>query len=212
MQGRGTVQQNRMVADDNFKRIPNFRFCSFHSFPCRLDISGRAGFNQAFHDKRLKQFQRHFLWQTALVHFQIRADNNNGTARIVHALAQKVLAETPLLTFQHVRKGFEGTVVGTGNRAAAAAVVNQRIHCFLKHPFLVADDNIRSTEFQKPLQAVVPVDDAAVQVIQVRSSKPAAVQLNHRPKIRRDDRDAVQDHPFRAVARKSERFHHIKPF
>ncbi len=59
---------------------------------------------------------------------------------------------------------------------------------------------------KQPFQAVVAVDDAAVQVIQVGRCKTAAVELNHRAEIRRNDRNTVQNHPLRAVAGKAERF------
>src|SRR5699024_657500 len=99
----------------------------------------------------------------------------------------QVLAETALLALQHVGQALERAVVRTGDRAAAAAVVNQGVNGFLQHPLFVADDDIRRAKFEQPLEAVVAVDDAAVQVVQIRGGKAAAVKLNHRANIRRDD-------------------------
>ena len=163
MQGRSAVQQNRMALDDNFQRVPNLGLRPLHRFSGGLDIAGGAGFHQTLHDKGLEQLQRHFLRQAALVHFQLRAYHDNGTAGIVHALAQQVLAETPLLTLQHIGKGFQRAVVGAGYRAAAAAVVDQGVNRFLKHALFVADDDIRGAQLQQPFQTVVAVDDSAVQ-------------------------------------------------
>ncbi len=60
------------------------------------------------------------------------------------------------------------------------------------------------------LEAVVAVDDAAVQVVQVGGGKTAAVQLNHRAQLRRNDRHHVQDHPLGLVAAFAEGFHHLQ--
>ena len=80
--------------------------------------------------------------------------------------------------------------------AVSRAVVDKRIDCFLKHAFFVACDDLRRVEFDQALQAVVTVDDAAVQVVQIGCRKPAAVECNHRPEVRRDDRDGGENHPF----------------
>src|SRR5437867_1222916 len=85
-----------------------------------------------------------------------------------------------------------GAAVGRrGDRAGAAAVVEQRIDRLLQHPRLVVDDDLGRAEVEQPLQPVVPVDDAAVQVVQVARGEPAAVQLHHRAQLRGDDRDRL---------------------
>ena len=98
-------------------------------------------------NKRLEQFERHLLRQAALVQFEFRTDGNNRTSRIVNAFTQQVLTETTLLAFQHIRQRFQRTFVGTGNRAGAAAVIKQSVNRFLQHAFFVADNNIRSMQF-----------------------------------------------------------------
>ena len=62
--------------------------------------------------------ERHLLGKTALVEFQFRADDDNGAAGVVHALAEQVLAETASLALQHVGEGFEGAVAGAGDGTA----------------------------------------------------------------------------------------------
>ena len=79
-----------------------------------------------------------------------------------------------------------------------AAVVEQGVHGFLEHALFIADDDFRSLEAQEGLQAVVAVDDAAVQVIQVRRGEAAAFQRNQRAQVRGNHGQHVQDHPFRA--------------
>ena len=73
---------------------------------------------------------------------------------------------------------YKRQVVGAGDRAAAAAVVDQAVNCLLQHPLLVAHDDVGSAQLQQTAQTVVAVDDAAVQVIQVGGSEAAAVQLD----------------------------------
>ena len=42
------------------------------------------------------RLQSNLFGQTALVHLQLRDDNDNGTARVVNTFAQQVLAEAAL--------------------------------------------------------------------------------------------------------------------
>ena len=199
VQGRCTVEHNRMLFDDIFKNIPDSGIDLFDQLLCILDVLGDAPLLQFLHDEGLEKFQSHFLGNTALVDLHLRTDNDNGTAGIVDTFAQKVLSETAALALEHVGQGLECAVAGAGDRTASAAVVDQGIHCFLQHSLLVPDDDIRSAQLQKSLQAVVSVDDPSVQVIQVGGGKTAAVQLDHGTQIRRNDRNAVHDHPGRRV-------------
>ena len=195
-----TVQQNRMVVDDIFQCVPNLSGSTVYHFPCALDVGDDLGIYQPLQHKGLEQLQRHFLRQTALVHFQARTDNDNGTAGIVYTLTQQVLTEASLLTFQHIRQGLQRTVIRAGDRSAMTAVIDKGIHCLLQHTLFVADDDVRRIQFQHPLQAVVPVDDTAIQVVQIGSRIAAAVQHDHRTQIRRNNRNHSEDHPLRTVA------------
>ena len=82
----------------------------------------------------------------------------------------------------------------------AAAVVEQRVHRLLQHALLVAQDDFRRAVRDELLQAVVAVDDATIEIVQVRRGEAAAVERNERTQIRRNHRDHVQDHPLRLVA------------
>ena len=62
-----------------------------------------------------------------------------------------------------------------------------------------------SVQLLKPLEAVVPVDDATVEVVEIRRREAAAVERHQRAQIRRDHRDHVQHHPLGLVARLAER-------
>ena len=210
MQRRRTVEQHRVVLDDDFQRIPHLWLRALDRLSCRLDVASGAGFHQALHHKGLEQLQRHLLRQAALVHLQFRPNHDNRTAGVVHALAQQVLAETSLLALQHVGEGLQRAVVRARHRTAAAAVVDQSVNRLLQHALFVADNDIRRTEFQQALQAVVAVDNTAIEVVQVGGGKAAAVELDHRADVRRNNRYHVEDHPLRAVAGETERLHNLQ--
>ena len=77
-------------------------------------------------------------------------------------------------------------------------------------PLLVADDDLGRVQLQQPLQAVVAVDHAAVEVVQVARREAAAVERHERTQIRRQHRDHRQHHPLGPVARLAERLDHLE--
>ena len=211
MQCRGAVQEDRMFLDDVFQDVPDFTVDAFDFLLSVLDIGSNAFFDKFLHDERLEEFQGHFFRQAALVHLHFRTDDDNRTARVVDTFTEQVLAETALFPFQHIRQGFQGTVARARDRTAAAAVIDEGIDGFLEHTFFVADDDVRCAQFQEAAQAVVTVDDPAIEIVQVRRSEAAAVELYHRAQFRRDDRDDIHNHPFRFVAGVAEGFDDFQP-
>ena len=105
VQRRCTVQHDRVVLDDNLQCVPNLALRTLYGLSCSLDVAGGTGLDKALHNKRLKELQCHFLRQAALVHFQLRANNDNGTAGIVNTLTEQVLTEAALLAPSAYRKG-----------------------------------------------------------------------------------------------------------
>src|SRR4029453_14254824 len=102
--------------------------------------------------------------------------NDYRAAGVVNALTQKVLAETALLTLQHVAEGLQAAALagsGYGAATAGAVVVDESVDSFLQHTLFVATDNFRRVQLDELLQAVVAVDDAAVQVVQVAGGETA---------------------------------------
>ena len=65
-------------------------------------------------------------------------------------------------------------------------------------------------QLHQPLEAVVAVDDAAVEVVEVGGGEPAAVERHQRPQLRRDHRHHGQDHPLGTVLRLDERLDHLQ--
>src|SRR5439155_19545221 len=74
----------------------------------------------------------------------------------------------------------------------------------------VADDDLWSAELEKPLEPVVAVDHAAVEVVEVAGGKTATIELDHRPQIGRKDGQHAKNHPGRLVAGLPESFEDAK--
>ena len=208
---RRAVQQHRMLADHLVEDIPDLRLLLLDQLLRLLDGRRIALGVEPRIDERLEQFERHLLRQAALVQLQLRADHDDRTAGIVDALAEQVLAETALLALQHVGQRLQRPLVGAGDDPAAPAVVEQRIDRLLQHPLLVADDDVRRAQLDQPLQAVVAVDDAAIEVVEVRGREAAAIERHQRTQVRRNHRDDGQDHPLRLVAGFDEGLDQLQP-
>ena len=144
------------------------------------------------------------MGKPALMQLQLGTDDDDGTTRVVDALAEQVLTEAALLALEHVGQRLERTLVGTGDGLAAAAVVEERVDRFLQHALFVADDDLGSVELLQTLQPVVAVDDAAIEIVEIRGRETATVERHERTQIRRNDRDHFEHHPLGLVARLAE--------
>src|SRR4051794_4749125 len=211
VQGRCAVEHHGVLGDDLFEHVPHHRTRTLDHALRTLDVLRVVEVDQPLHDERLEQLECHLLGQTALVQLQLRADDDDRTAGVVDTLAEQVLPEPALLALEQVRQRLQRAVARAGDRPAAAAVVEQRVHRLLEHPLLVVDDDLRGAQVEQPLEPVVPVDDAAVQVVHVAGREAAAVELHHRAQVRRDDRDAVQHHAHGRVAGLLERRDDLEP-
>src|SRR5215207_58062 len=196
---RRAIQEHRMLGDHLLEHVPDLRDHRVDVLLGRLDVLDRLTLDEPAHDERLEQLERHQLGQPALVELEARAGHDDRAAGVVDALAEQVLPEAPLLPLEHVRERLQRPVTRAGDRTAAAPVVEEGVDGLLQHPLLVVDDDLRRAEVQQPLEAVVPVDDAAVEVVQVARGEPAAVQLHHRAQLGRDNRDRLEHHPLRLV-------------
>ncbi len=210
MQGRCAVEQHRMLADDLVEDVPHLGTLLLHHLLGALDGGDEAALLELVVDEGLEQLERHLLRQAALVQAQLRADDDDRAAGVVDALAEQVLTEAAALALEHVGQRLQRALVRAGDGAAATAVVEQRVDRLLQHALLVADDDVGRVELGEALQAVVAVDDAAVEIVQVRRGETAAVERHQRTQVRRDDRDAFEDHPLRPIARVAERGHDLE--
>ena len=204
------VQHHRVLADHLGEDVPHLGGLALDHLLGRLDGGGQAAGFQLGEDERLEQFQSHLLRQTGFVQLEGRAHHDHGTAGVVHPLTEQVLTETALLALDHVGQGLQRALVGTGDRAATAAVVQQRVHGLLQHALFVAHDDVRGVQVQQPLEAVVTVDHPAVEIVQVGGREAAAVQGHQRTQVRRQHRQHRHDHPLRRVAGGVEAFHQLE--
>ena len=153
-----------------------------------------------------------FLGRPHWCSLQFRADDDDRAGRVIDALAEQVLAEAALLALDHVGQRLQRAVRRAEHRPLAAVVVEQRVHRLLQHPLLVADDDLGRVEIDQLLEPVVAVDDAAIEVVQVAGGEVAAIEQHERPQVRRDDRDALQDHPLAACSlRVAQRLDDLQP-
>ena len=210
VQRRRPVQQHGVFLDHLFENVPHDRVVVLDLFFRRLDGGGNAHLLEAGEDERLEQFQRHELGQATLVQLERGAHGNHGTTGIVNALAQQVLAEATALALDHVGQRLERTLVGAGHRLAAAAVVEQAVHRLLQHALLVARNDFRRLQFEQTAQAAVAVDDAAVEIVQIRGRETAAIQRNERAQVGRQHRQHFHDHPLGLDAGFLERLEHFE--
>ena len=151
---------------------------ALHDLLGALHRLGDSLLDELVDDERLEQLERHRLGQAALVQLELRADDDDRAAGVVHALAEQVLTEPALLALEHVGQRLERTLAAAADRLGAAAVVEQRVHRLLQHALLVAENDFRRAVQDQLLEPVVPVDHPAVQVVQVRRGesgrRPAA--------------------------------------
>ncbi|MBT9148644.1 MAG: hypothetical protein DDT28_00054 [Dehalococcoidia bacterium] len=102
MQGRSSIQQDRMVPHYFLQYIPDDRVSLLHRTFGVPNIIGQTSGYQAPHDEGFKQLQRHPLGQPTLVQLKLGARHNNRATTIVNPLPEQILAKVSLLTPQHV--------------------------------------------------------------------------------------------------------------
>src|SRR5258707_7877912 len=195
------VQEEWMVLNNLFQYVPDLWLDTLDKALGALDIMREVLLNQFAHDKRLEELQRHFLGQTALVQLEFGTNHDHRAARVVHTLAQQVLAETALLALEHVGQALELVIAGTGDRATAPAIINQGVAGFLEHALFVTNDDLRRAEFQQALETISAVDHGPIEIIEIRCCEATTVQLHHRAQIGRKHWQHGKDHPLRRSVR-----------
>ncbi len=167
MERRSSVQQNEVAFNDVLQDVPHFRPRPLDQSPGALYVVGIAFLHQFLHNERFEELKGHLFGEAALVELKAGTDNDYAASRVVHALTQEVLPETPLLALKHIRERLERSLTRSRYGTSAAPVVYQGVHGFLEHPFLVSHDYVGGPEVKEPLQAVVAVDDPPVKVVKV---------------------------------------------
>ncbi|CAB4933383.1 unannotated protein [freshwater metagenome] len=199
VQSRRTVEQNGMLCNDLFEDIPHDWTRALHHALCGLDVLRVVEIDEPLHDEGLEEFECHLLRKSTLMQLQLRADDDDRTTGVVDALAEKVLTEATLLALEHVRERLQRTVTRASHWTATTTVVEQRVNGFLKHALLVVDDDLRRAKVKQTLQPVIAIDNATVEVVEIASREAAAIKLNHRTKIRRNNGNGIKDHAPRRI-------------
>ena len=192
--------QHHWVLTDNFREdVPYLWGFALNHFLRSFNGCRQTAVLQLGEDERLEQLQSHLLRQTTLVQTQLRTYGNYRTARVVNTLTKQVLTETTLLTFNHVCKRLQWTLVRTCDRTATTSVIQQGVYRLLQHTFFVTYNDVRRAQLKQALQTVVTVDHTTVQIVQVGGRKAAAVQRYQWTQIWRQNRQNFHDHPLRIV-------------
>jgi hypothetical protein len=76
-----------MVADDLLEDLVHLGALTLHDLLGALHRLGDALLDELVDDERLEQLERHRLRQAALVQLSSGTDDDDRTARVVHALA-----------------------------------------------------------------------------------------------------------------------------
>ena len=118
VQRGSAVEEYGVLLDDHFQGVPHLGPGLVHHLFGGLDVVGHTVFHQLLHHEGAEEFNGHLLGHAALIELQVRAHDDHAPARVVHALAQEVLAEAALLALEHIAQGFQRTGVGAGDGAA----------------------------------------------------------------------------------------------
>src|ERR1022692_4450774 len=88
MQCRGSVQKDGVLFNNFRKNIPNFNLLLLNHFLRRFNGRDKTFFFEFVVNEGLEQLERHLLRKTALVQFQLRTYNDNGTTRVIDSFTQ----------------------------------------------------------------------------------------------------------------------------
>ena len=98
VQRRRTVEQYGVILDNALEGVPDLILSALYHLLSLLDVLRGALLNEVVEHERLEQLESHLLRETALIHLQLRTNDDNGTSGVVDALTEQVLTETSLLT------------------------------------------------------------------------------------------------------------------
>ena len=175
VQRRRAVEHHGILVDDLLQALPHFVGLLLDHVFGRFEGRGVPLLLQFGQQMGLEELQRHVFGQTALIHSQVGADDDDRTAGEVDPFTQQVLAEATLFTFDDFAQRFQGALVGALDGVAATAVVKERIHRLLQHPLFVADDDFGRIQLHQTLQALIAVDDPAIEIVDVADGELPAV-------------------------------------
>src|SRR6185295_7841531 len=142
-----------------------FRIAALEHALGGLDGVGQAMLLELADDERLVELESDLLGKAALMQLELGADDDDGTGAVIDALAEQIFAEAALLALDHVGQRLERAVGAAQHRAAAAAVVKERIDGLLKHSLFVANDDFGGIEIHQLFEAVISIDNSAIEIV-----------------------------------------------
>ena len=167
VQRRSTVQQDGVTLEDVLEDFPHHRFLAVYDALGALDGLDETALEELADDIGLEEFGGHVLGETALVHLQLGADDDDRTAGVVDTLTEEVLTEAALLALEGVGERLEGAVAFGLHAGNLAAVVEEGVDRLLQHALLVAHDDFGGLNLDEAFQTVVADDDAAVELVDI---------------------------------------------
>ena len=96
------VEQHGVLVDDLLEHVPDLADHRVDHLLGGLDVLRGLALDEAGHDERLEELERHDLRQAALVQLEVGARHDDRAPGVVDALAEQVLAEAALLALEHV--------------------------------------------------------------------------------------------------------------
>ena len=133
---------------------------------------------------------------------KLRTNDDDRATGIIDPLAEKVLAEPALFALQHIGQRFQRTFVGASDHTTATTIIVRNEKRMLqesvdalfdngrrgrvipganKRPLKSLSDNVGRAQFDEPFEAVIPINYAPIQIVQIGSSEPAAIERYQRP-------------------------------
>src|SRR5207247_10717903 len=122
MERRRAVEQHRMLADHLFEDVPHLGPLELDHLLGLLDRGDEPALFELVVDERLEELERHLLGQPALVQLQLGTHDDHRTARVVHALAEQVLTEAPLLALEGIGQDRKSTRLNSSHEWISYAV------------------------------------------------------------------------------------------
>ena len=99
---RSSVEHDRMLLDDLIKDSPYLRRFLLYKHLRPLDVLCDLLLLELAHDERLEELESHLGRNTALMHPQLRSDDDYRTSGVVDTLSEKVLPEPSLLALEDI--------------------------------------------------------------------------------------------------------------
>src|SRR3989344_43654 len=98
MERGGAVEEDVFILDDVLQNVPHLAMTFEDEAFRRFHVVRKFLADDLADYERFKELHRHFLRQSAVIHPEIRTDDNHGATRVIDALAEEVLAESSLFS------------------------------------------------------------------------------------------------------------------